>query len=232
MTDPQSAFATDPATATYDPSMGDSASEIGFEEIYLRAGSDLHSVPWAGLTVQPALEAWLSTTPEGRGQRALVIGCGLGDDAEALSRHGYRVSAFDIAPTAIAACRRRFPESEVDYQVADLFELPATWQQFFGLVVEIRTIQSLPVSERVRVVAAIAATVRPGGLLWVRCQARLESEPAVSRPWPVSRSELDTITTMGLKEIEFYEEPSTAERGRAFTAIYQRGTADGEAVFR
>lgn len=61
----------------------------------------------------PALLAWLDGEPEGVRHRALVIGCGLGDDAEAVRRRGYRVSAFDIAPTAIARCRQRFPDSKV-----------------------------------------------------------------------------------------------------------------------
>ena len=78
------------------------------------------------------------------GGEALVIGCGLGDDAEELARRGYAVTAFDISPTAIARCRERFPQSPVHYRVADVPRLPGEWQGRFGLAVEINTIQSLP----------------------------------------------------------------------------------------
>ncbi|MCC5670705.1 class I SAM-dependent methyltransferase [Nostoc sp. CHAB 5784] len=45
--------------------------------------------------------------PFASGQKALVIGCGLGDDAEAIASLGFEVTAFDISPTAIAWCQER-----------------------------------------------------------------------------------------------------------------------------
>jgi 2-polyprenyl-3-methyl-5-hydroxy-6-metoxy-1,4-benzoquinol methylase len=38
---------------------------------------------------------------DGRGRRALVVGCGLGQDAEYVAGHGFDAVAFDIAPTAV-----------------------------------------------------------------------------------------------------------------------------------
>jgi DNA-binding NarL/FixJ family response regulator len=75
------------------------------------------------------------------GMRAVTIGCGLGDDAEAMSRYGYQVTAFDISPSAIEMCRKRYPDSGVEYIVADLFALPTEWQHGFNLVYECNTIQ-------------------------------------------------------------------------------------------
>ncbi|MDZ7952448.1 hypothetical protein [Nostoc sp. DedQUE09] len=40
--------------------------------------------------------------PFASGQKALVIGCGLGDDAEALAHLGFEVTTFDISPTAMS----------------------------------------------------------------------------------------------------------------------------------
>ena len=133
---------------------------------------------------------WLDQQPPPAGDRALVIGCGLGDDAEEAARRGYRVTAFDLSPTAIRHCQERFPRSAVDYQVADLFQLPSAWTAAFRLAVEIRTLQSLPLPQRADATAAIAATVRPGGRVFVHCLARDDDEPPVSRPWPVSPGEL------------------------------------------
>jgi SAM-dependent methyltransferase len=159
---------------------------------------------------------------EPAGDDALIIGCGLGDDAEEVARRGYQVTAFDLSPTAIRHCHERFPGSAVHYQVADLFHLPARWTGAFSLVVEIRTLQSLPLPQRADATAAIAATVRPGGQVFVRCLARDDGEPPVSRPWPVSPGEVHGFVEAGLREAEFTDQPATGAHGRFFTAIYAR----------
>jgi ubiquinone/menaquinone biosynthesis C-methylase UbiE len=105
------------------------------------------------------------------------------------------VSAFDHSKTAIGWCRRRFPDSTVDYRVADLLDLPGVWQQSFDLVVEINTIQSIPRASRHDAIAAIARTVAPGGRLFVRCLAREAGE--ATRPWAVSRADLSAFVGEG-----------------------------------
>lgn len=199
-----------------------SGDEVGFEELYAKAGQDLEAVPWALLAAHPALVSWLDRQPVAGGETSLVIGCGYGDDAEELGRRGYQVTAFDIAPTAIARCRERFPSSQVDYRVADLFALPAEWHAGFDLVVEIRTLQSLPFEQRAAAIRAVADMVRPGGRLWLRCLGRADGEPVGQRPWPVSRQELSGFGRAGLDELEFREQSLPSGRGRTFTLIYQR----------
>jgi len=196
--------------------------EVGFEELYARAGTNLEAVPWASLAAHPALVSWLDREPSPARETALVVACGYGDDAEELCRRGYRVTAFDIAPTAIAQCRERFPGSQVEYRVADLFAAPAEWHSRFDLVVEIRTLQSLPPEQRAAATAAVAEMVRPGGRLWLHCLGRADDEPVAARPWPVSRRELSGFGREGLDELEFLEQPFPAGPGRTFTAIYQR----------
>jgi len=77
----------------------------------------------------------------GGGREALVVGCGYGADAEFLALLGFRTTAFDFTPTAIAGARRKYPASEVNYLVADLLDLPREWQGMFDLVVESLTVQ-------------------------------------------------------------------------------------------
>jgi hypothetical protein len=132
------------------------------------------------------------------------------------------VSAFDIAPTAIGRCRERFPDSAVDYQVADLLALPAAWQGMFDRVAEVRTLQSMPAEQRPCAAAAIAATVGRGGFLWVRCLARDDTDAVSTRPWPVSRSDLLAFDDAGLHELDFREERSATARSRSFTVVYRR----------
>lgn len=187
-----------------------------FEEIYAHAGDDLASVPWARLAPHPLLVMWLdspgmpgacNSRPSAVGREALVVGCGLGDDAEELARRGYAVTGFDVSPTAIARCRERFPRSPVRYRVADVLNLPGEWRGRFSLVVEINTIQSLPRPGRPVAIAAIAGTVARGGLLFVRCQAGDEDEPdGPERPWPVRRSELAGFTAAGLIQVDLIDD--------------------------
>lgn len=200
----------------------EASGEVGFEEMYRSAGVDLGAIPWVAQTAHPALLEWLDRQPQIAGMATLVVGCGVGDDAEELARRGAVVTAFDVSPTAISWCFDRFPSSSVDYVVADLFHAPSGWSRAFGLVIEIRTLQSLPPALRGQAVAAIAETVAPGGRLFVRCAGREESEPLGQRPWPVSRRELGWFSDAGLQEVDFEESVVDHGRSRVFTASYHR----------
>ena len=180
-------------------------SQDEFDSLYRSVGDNLAEVPWAALRPHPRLVAWLDSGPARAGSRALVVACGLGDDAAELHRRGWRVTAFDLSPTAISWCRKRFGDA-ADYRVADLFDLPEAWRERFDLVVEINTIQSLPLDRRRAVIGAIAGTVAPGGTLFLRCLARAEGEPAPRRPWPVSRAELAAFAEEGLAPVSAIED--------------------------
>jgi 2-polyprenyl-3-methyl-5-hydroxy-6-metoxy-1,4-benzoquinol methylase len=197
-------------------------SEDHFEELYASVGGDLEQVPWARLGPNPFVFDWLDTRTITPGARALVIACGLGDDAEELRRRGCEVTAFDLSATAIDWCRRRFPDSAVDYQVADVLKLPGEWTHRHEIVVEINTIQSLPLSLRREAIMAIASTVAPGGSLFVRCYGRMAGEPVDSRPWPVSREELAVFEEEGLREVEFSGEVAETNQTRWFRVVYER----------
>ena len=106
-----------------------------FEVLYAMACSDPSIISWAALGPNPNLVSWFEQQGmAGTGKRARKVGCGLGDDAEELSRRGFEATAFDISPSAISWCRRRFQRSSVYYVVADLFRAPDEWW---------RTIQAL-----------------------------------------------------------------------------------------
>jgi SAM-dependent methyltransferase len=173
--------------------------ERSFEEMYAAAGDDLAALPWASLKPFPLLVEWLAGAGAGLGGKALVVGAGLGDDAEELARRGFQVTAFDLSPTAIERARERFPDTTVDYRVADLLELPPPWRERFDLVVEIRTLQSLPIGDRAAAATAIAGTVAPGGLLWLSALGRDSHQPGETRPWPVTEEELAVLEAAGLK---------------------------------
>ncbi len=170
-----------------------------FDSVYRNAGDDLSAVHWADLAPSPHLVSWMKDHPAPKPeQQAITIGCGLGDDAEAMAGCGYRVTAFDIAPTAIRMCRERYPDSRVDYLVADLFEHPPEWKAGFDLVFECNTIQALPGEYRLRALNAIAGMVAPGGVVLVSCRSRNSGEREDEFPLPLDRHELDGFEKAGL----------------------------------
>ena len=195
-----------------------------FDEVYATAAEDVSAIPWADARPNPNLLQWFDMgEAAGEGRYALVVGCGLGDDAEELSRRGFAVTAFDISPASIGWCRKRFPGSSVDYCVADLFQAPAEWQTRFDLVFEAYTLQSLPADLRPLAMGAISQFVAPGGVLLVVARGRESHEPDTGPPWPLTRPELEPFTAQGLRELSFADllednDPAT----RRFRVVYQR----------
>ncbi len=193
-----------------------------FDAVYAAAEGDERRIPWADLVANAALLTWLDGPHAGtvRGGRALVVGSGLGDDAEALVSHGFHVTAFDVAPRAVAWSKRRFPASRVSYEVADLFELPETFAGAFDFVFEAYTLQSLPHTVRPRALESLARTVAPRGHLLVVARTRDEgpADRVAGPPWPLARSELRALERAGLHEIAFdpYDDGT-----RRFAATYE-----------
>ena len=73
-----------------------------FDSIYKNAQGDFRKVFWADLEPSPYLVDWLKENLLTKDRKsACVIGCGVGDDAQALSEFGFDVTAFDISPSAI-----------------------------------------------------------------------------------------------------------------------------------
>ncbi len=181
-----------------------------FERLYAEAEAGSAVVPWADGGVNPHLAEWAAAAGAGRdragggpadggpadgaGRRALVVGCGLGYDAEYLAGLGYAVTGFDVAPTAIELAVRENPGTAVEYAVADLLDLPAAWAGAFDLVVEIYTVQPLFGRVRERALAALHGPVGPGGTLLVIARATNEDNPErdpAMMPWALTRRELD-----------------------------------------
>ncbi|MFH2052828.1 MAG: class I SAM-dependent methyltransferase [bacterium] len=172
-----------------------------FEEFYARSGGDIHKIYWADLAPNAQLVEWLDRFAHPAGSRAITIGCGLGDDAELLAKYGYRVLAFDISPSAIAMCRKRYPGSRVEYQEADLFDHPPGWDRGFDLVYECNTIQILTGENRARALLSIADLTAPGGVVLVSCRSRRTGDQEDAFPVAMDREEIDGFRRAGLEEM-------------------------------
>jgi SAM-dependent methyltransferase len=196
-----------------------------FEEFYARAEGDIHEIYWADLEPNPLLLDWVDNYRPTADTKAIIIGCGLGDDAEALSRHGYEVTAFDISPSAIEMCRQRYPRSKVAYEVADLFSPPKEWLRGFNLVYECNTIQILKGQARIQAIAAISDLVGMGGEVLVSCRSRNAGEGLEEFPIALEKAEIDRFRRDGLSEVHFlaYDDDQDPPVPHFF-AVYRRSS--------
>jgi SAM-dependent methyltransferase len=192
-----------------------------FERLYAAAEEGEAVVPWDRRAPHQLLVQWAQSRQlRGAGRRALVVGCGLGRDAEFVAGLGFDTVAFDISDTAVRTARRRFPDTRVRYLVADLLDPPAHWQHAYDLVVESMTIQALPDPPRREAIARVTQMVRPGGTLIVVAAARDDmDDPDPGPPWPLIWSEIDAFTAGGLQAVLIEDlhdaEQPTVHRWRA-----------------
>jgi SAM-dependent methyltransferase len=187
-----------------------------FERLYVAATEGSAIVPWDRGAPNAVLVSWADSRPVS-GDRAIVVGCGLGRDSEYVASLGYDTVAFDVSPTAVAQARARHPASTVQYETADLFDLPAVWRGAFDLVVESHTVQSLPVPLHSAATAAVSSLVAAGGTLIVLAAVGDDGVVADGPPWPLTRAEIDAFAHDGLTAVgvERLVDPSGVDRWRA-----------------
>ena len=161
-----------------------------FEQLYAAAEAGDAVVPWDRGSPHRLLVQWAEQRGiTGGGRRALVVGCGLGDDAEYMAGLGFRTVGFDISASAIRAARRRYPDSRVSYAVADLL---APWPN--GTRPSTSWWRASPCSPcldppRRDAIAQVGLLVAPGGPLIVSARARDEDDdPGDGPPWTLTRS--------------------------------------------
>lgn len=171
-----------------------------FEDMYKKNENNHENIPWARQDVNPLLQTYLDKYEEHKG-KALVIGCGLGDDAYALDNAGYDVVAIDISQTALDLAQKRFSDSDVLFEKQDIFDMPDKYHENFDFVFEALTIQSLPRKFREKMVHAVANTVvKNGKILVVAHQYNGNND---GPPWPLTEEEISLFKKHNMKELSF-----------------------------
>jgi 2-polyprenyl-3-methyl-5-hydroxy-6-metoxy-1,4-benzoquinol methylase len=99
---------------------------------------------------------------DGRGRRALEIGCGYGYCSEQLAGYGFAVTGTDISPHAIEQARREVSEPEVEFLVWDA-TAKREFDDGFDLIVAFEVVEHLDDPEDA--LKSWRSLLRPGGWL-------------------------------------------------------------------
>jgi len=192
-----------------------------FEPLYADSDTNGEGVPWANMETHPSFGSWLTKNSlEGDGKSALVVGCGMGDDAIELEALGFQVTAFDVSETAIKFCKERFPQSKVEFVPADLLENQSQWQQKFDFVLEIFTVQALPPKYEKELIQNISDFVSPDGQILVIAEVGKEERSFDSGPpWLLTSRHIDSFVACGLKVVGKYVEQDSTSIGELGTYV-------------
>ena len=185
-----------------------------FEPLYAGSNTEGDGVPWANMDTHPSFKRWLQRNPlTGNSKKALVVGCGMGDDAIELERLGFQVTAFDVSDTAIKLCKERFAQSKVNFVAADLLQSQEQWHKGFDFVLEIYTVQALPPKYEDLLIANIASFVANSGQLLVVAEvSKADREFVNGPPWLLTPSHIDSFVSNDLSLVNTdIEEDSTAQ---------------------
>lgn len=146
--------------------------------------------------------------------RVLVPGCGRGNDVAALAGAGVDVLGLDIAPTAIAEAKQRYPEAADRFVVGDLFNLAPELRGAFDIVVEHTCLSGMPPAMRLSYRKGVESALKPGGLIVGVWFINPNLDPGCEGPpFPLSVEALDALFADGFEVLDDYV-PSVAFEGR------------------
>ena len=207
--------------------ISDAASDRGapldwFEDLYDFAGKDPTFIPWSKGEPHPFLVDWMDKHA-GQEGTALVVGCGLGEDAVYLAEKGWTVTAFDLSESAIHWAQELHANQTISWEVGDLLEPNPTWIGKFDLVLEVHILQAIPEIFRIPASQNLAPFVRQGGQLI--CIGRMENPlntiEVDGPPWPLEQSFIESIGKT-LNPTDMYIVQYEEENHLRYRAVWHR----------
>lgn len=159
-----------------------SPEAAGWDSAYRNA-----SPPWDIGAPQPAF-ARLADAGQISGP-ALDVGCGTGEHTLMLAAHGIDALGVDLAPTALAAARRKASERGIaaEFIRADALDLGALGRRFRS-VIDSGVFHIWDDDQRERYVRSLASVLEPGGTVNLLCFSELT--PGDTGPRRVTQGEL------------------------------------------
>ena len=205
-------------------SFSDAAASEGkfldwFEQLYEYADNDSVWIPWSRGKPHPMLVDWMENTNQSLGT-ALVVGCGLGEDAMFLANLGWEVTAFDIAPTAVQWASERYPHERIQWVVGDLLHPNEEWNSAFDFVLEVHILQAIPEDFRILGARKLSPLVSHSGHLV--CIGRLATDDSVEQnvpPWPLTKKFISSIGG-DLKVVDFTTARFEGEETVRYRAVW------------
>lgn len=171
-----------------------------------------NDTPWErGEPAPPLVEFLESNALSGR---ALVPGCGSGNDARYLAAHGCSVVGVDISPSAIrqAQAQPNPPGADVSFQLCDFLNpqsgLPL---EAFDLVFEHTCFCAIDPQRRKDYATAVHRHLKPGGQMLAILFTDIEDEG--EPPYPCSHHEIEALFAPRFS-IERHWRPSRCFPGR------------------
>jgi SAM-dependent methyltransferase len=164
--------------------------------------------PWDKGQPAPPLVAWLASNK--LSGRVLVPGCGVGHDVAYLVSLGIDAYGLDIAPTAVARAKERYPHLAERFVCADLF----TFHGQYDAIVEHTCLCALPPEWRKQYRDAVASLLKPGGRLVGVFFINPEMDPGeTGPPFGIAIDELTALFADSFQVLESHV-PAAAYPGR------------------
>lgn len=182
------------------------------------AGGD---TPWEKGKAHPVLLG--AATRDALAGRVLVPGCGTGHDARLLAARGLEVTGLDIAPLALERARQTLFSGNVNYQLGDLFDLPAEMRGTFDGVFEHTCFCAIDPLRRGDYVSAVVSALKPGGRLLAVFYLNPDND-GEGPPHGCTREEIGALFTPFFRLIrEDADVPTFPEReGRELLMLMER----------
>jgi SAM-dependent methyltransferase len=137
--------------------------------------------------------------------RALVPGCGRGNEVALAVEHGLDAMGLDIAPTAVAEARALYPYLAERFMTGSLFDPPEEMRGTYDVVLEHTCMSGLTPALRADYRRGIDLTLRRGGLLigmWFINPALDQGKKGP--PFPFSVADLTALFAEGYEIVEDY----------------------------
>lgn len=127
-----------------------------------------------------------------KGAELAVVGCGRGHEAFEAARLGFKVTAIDFAPEAVAAVKAGAESQGLELTAveADVFNMASRWPQGFDAIVEHTCLCAIDPSRRTEYMRAVAGALKPNGLLLGLFYAHNRPE---GPPYRIDMNEAKTI---------------------------------------